>query len=36
VIRDGIYVNVPTKKIVPGDIIEIKKWDKIPADIRIF
>ncbi|CAD8136306.1 unnamed protein product [Paramecium pentaurelia] len=34
-IRGGEKVEVPAEKLVPGDIIEIKMGDKIPADVRI-
>lgn len=35
VIRGGKEVIIPTQEIVPGDIIQIKTGDKIPADARI-
>lgn len=33
--RDGQRINVDAIKLVPGDIVEIKAGDKIPADVRI-
>ena len=33
-VRDGSDLVVPTAEIVPGDIVEIKMGDTIPADIR--
>ncbi|KAL8136017.1 hypothetical protein AgCh_010571 [Apium graveolens] len=36
VIRDGIKINnMAVKELVPGDIVEIKVGDKVPADMRI-
>ncbi|MCJ7648691.1 MAG: HAD-IC family P-type ATPase, partial [Candidatus Lokiarchaeota archaeon] len=35
VLRDGIQYEIPTKEIVPGDIVLLKQGDKIPADGRI-
>jgi len=35
VLRDGIQFEIPTKEVVPGDIIILKQGDKIPADGRI-
>ncbi|KAE8038965.1 hypothetical protein FH972_011424 [Carpinus fangiana] len=36
VIRDGKRVtNLPSKELVPGDIVELKVGDKVPADMRI-
>ncbi|TFF86310.1 MAG: cation-translocating P-type ATPase [Promethearchaeota archaeon] len=35
VIRDGIHFEIPTREIVPGDIILIEQGDKIAADARI-
>ncbi|CAF1374203.1 unnamed protein product, partial [Adineta steineri] len=35
VIRDGQRMNLPTKEIVVGDIVETKFGDGVPADIRI-
>ncbi|KAH5557727.1 hypothetical protein HBI26_211520 [Parastagonospora nodorum] len=36
VIRNGQQVTVPSAEIVPGDVIEIKTGDTLPADIRVF
>ncbi|KAK4761956.1 hypothetical protein SAY87_029840 [Trapa incisa] len=36
VIRDGKKIpNLPAKELVPGDIIELKVGDKVPADMRV-
>jgi Ca2+-transporting ATPase len=35
VIRDGIEKKVPSKKLVPGDLILIQTGDRIPADARV-
>lgn len=34
VVRDGESQVIPSANIVPGDIIEVKMGDTIPADIR--
>ncbi|KAF1844346.1 potassium/sodium eff [Cucurbitaria berberidis CBS 394.84] len=36
VIRGGQQVAVPSGEVVPGDVIEIKTGDTLPADIRVF
>lgn len=33
-IRQGKNVTVPTSKIIPGDLVEMKTGDTIPADVR--
>lgn len=33
-IREGRAISVPTREIVPGDMVEIKTGDTVPADIR--
>jgi len=33
-VRDGKTVTVPTAEIVPGDMVEMKVGDTIPADVR--
>ncbi|MHA1336810.1 MAG: P-type ATPase, partial [Promethearchaeota archaeon] len=35
VIRDGKQQEIPTRELVPGDIIVLKQGDKIPADGRL-
>ena len=35
VLRDGIQFEIPTREILPGDIILVDQGDKIPADARI-
>jgi Na+-exporting ATPase len=36
VIRGGQQITVPSAEVVPGDVIEIKTGDTLPADIRVF
>lgn len=33
-VRDGKTLSVPTAEVVPGDMVECKTGDTIPADIR--
>jgi sodium/potassium-transporting ATPase subunit alpha len=35
VYRDGQKTQLPTEKLVVGDVVEVKGGDRIPADIRI-
>ena len=35
VLRDGKWQTVDSKNLVPGDIVEVNKGDKVPADIRV-
>lgn len=35
VVRNGLEVEVPTKELVPGDIVLLSSGDKVPADCRI-
>lgn len=36
VVRNGEKVsNLPSKELVPGDIVELKVGDKVPADMRV-
>ncbi|KAG8623595.1 hypothetical protein KVT40_008571 [Elsinoe batatas] len=35
-IRGGKQMTVPSNEVVPGDVIEIKTGDTLPADVRIF
>jgi P-type Na+/K+ transporter len=34
VVRDGKMITVPTVEIVPGDLVEMKTGDTVPADVR--
>ncbi len=36
VVRDGKHQVIPSKKLVPGDIIELEAGDNVPADARLF
>lgn len=33
-VRDGKNLSIPTAEIVPGDMVEMKTGDTIPADVR--
>ncbi|MHA1264001.1 MAG: cation-translocating P-type ATPase [Candidatus Helarchaeota archaeon] len=35
VIRNGIPTEIETTELVPGDIVELKQGDKVPADLRL-
>lgn len=35
VLRDGVWTKIPSKKVVPGDIVKLKSGDRIVADMRI-
>lgn len=35
VLRDGIWVKIPSEDVVVGDIVKISRGDRIPADMRI-
>ncbi|KAK5318329.1 P-type ATPase [Exophiala xenobiotica] len=35
VIRQGDNITIPTVQVVPGDMIELKTGDTVPADIRL-
>jgi P-type Na+/K+ transporter len=34
-VRDGKTVTIPTAEIVPGDMVDMKMGDTVPADIRL-
>ena len=36
VLRDGQVESVPSAEVVPGDIVQIKTGDTVPADLRVF
>lgn len=36
VLRDGKTVVIPNAEVVPGDIINLKMGDTVPADLRLF
>jgi P-type E1-E2 ATPase len=33
-VRDGKPLTIPTVEIVPGDMVEMKTGDTVPADVR--
>lgn len=36
VFRDGVYISdLPSRELVPGDIVELRVGDKVPADMRV-
>ncbi len=35
VIRDGIEVEIPSRELVPGDVVVLSTGDRIPADLRL-
>lgn len=36
VLRDGNFETIPSSQVIPGDIVQIKTGDTVPADLRIF
>jgi len=36
VFRDGVVKSIPTKELVPGDIVILETGDVVPADLRLF
>lgn len=36
VIRGGQQITIPSLELVPGDVIEVKTGDTLPADVRVF
>jgi P-type E1-E2 ATPase len=34
VVRGGQTINIPTAELVPGDLVELKLGDTVPADVR--
>jgi Ca2+-transporting ATPase len=35
VLRDGAWMEMDSKLLVPGDIVEVQIGDRIPADLRV-
>ncbi|EAR82769.2 sarco/endoplasmic reticulum calcium-translocating P-type ATPase (macronuclear) [Tetrahymena thermophila SB210] len=35
VLRDGKWVQIEARNLVPGDIVEVTQGDKVPADLRM-
>ena len=35
VLRDGQWHAIPASQVVPGDIVQIRAGNKIPADLRL-
>jgi H+-transporting ATPase len=36
VLRDGTWHEIPSKELVPGDIVRIRLGDIVPADVKLF
>ncbi|MDE1829157.1 MAG: plasma-membrane proton-efflux P-type ATPase, partial [Thaumarchaeota archaeon] len=36
VIRDGKWIEIPAKELVPGDVIRIRLGDIVPGDVKLF
>jgi len=36
VLRDGEKQVIPTRELVPGDVVLLEEGDKVPADLRLF
>jgi len=36
VLRDGTQKTVPTRELVPGDVVVLNGGDRVPADLRLF
>jgi len=36
ILRDGKWLEIPAKQIVPGDVIRVRFGDIIPADMKLF
>lgn len=35
VLRDGVYLELPSRELVPGDVVELETGDIVPADMRL-
>ena len=35
VLREGIWTTIPSREIVPGDVVRVRAGDFVPADIKI-
>jgi len=36
VIRDGKWISIPSRELIPGDIVRVRLGDVVPADIKLF
>ncbi|KAI9889663.1 MAG: Na+ ATPase [Vezdaea aestivalis] len=36
VLRDGDFNTIPSPEVVPGDIVQLKTGDTVPADLRLY
>jgi H+-transporting ATPase len=34
--RDGAWVSIPSRELVPGDVVRVRIGDIVPADARLF
>jgi len=35
IIRDGQKLRIPSRELVPGDVVLLTSGDKVPADLRL-
>jgi len=35
VLRDGVWADVDAQSLVPGDVVNVKSGDRVPADVRV-
>jgi H+-transporting ATPase len=35
VLRDGAWIEIPSKELVPGDIVRVRLGDIVPADVKL-
>ena len=36
VLRDGKWASIPSRELIPGDIVRVRLGDVVPADIKLF
>lgn len=36
VLREGQFLQIPSRELVPGDVVLLASGDKVPADVRVF
>ena len=36
VLRDGKWISIPSRELIPGDIVRVRLGDVVPADIKLF
>ncbi|MBO3808818.1 MAG: hypothetical protein FGF50_04425 [Candidatus Brockarchaeota archaeon] len=35
VLRDGVWRRIPSRELVPGDVVRVRAGDLVPADVKI-